>query len=127
MPHDRKPPEKTMPLPLPPASLRTRKKGPRNRRFGDLPYAETEILKLHNALSHHGVGDLQEAGNVGAEHHVARLAALDGGVIAGLEDVLMPCSFSSTSSKLQLMRREFWLISRPEVATPPALEALPGV
>ena len=77
-----------MPLPPPPASLRTCKKGPRNRRFGDLPYAATEILKLHNALSHHGVGDLQEAGNVGAEHHVARLAALDGGVIAGLEDVL---------------------------------------
>ena len=24
------------------------------------------------------------------------------------------------------MRMEFWLISRPEVATPPALEALPG-
>ena len=81
MPHDRKPPEKTMPLPPHPASLRTCKKGPLNRRFGDLPYAATEILKLHNALSHHGVGDLQEAGNVGAEHHVARLAALDGGVI----------------------------------------------
>ena len=62
MPHDRKPPEKTMPLPPPPASLRTRKKGPpKQDSFGDLPYAETEILKLHNALSHHGVGDLQEA------------------------------------------------------------------
>ena len=44
--------------------------------------------RSHNALSHHGVGDLQEAGNVGAEHHVARLAALDGGVVAGLKDAL---------------------------------------
>ena len=68
MPHDRKPPEKNRAPSAAPASLRTRKKGPRNRRFGDLPYAATEILKLHNALSHHGVGDLQEAGNVRAEH-----------------------------------------------------------
>ena len=44
--------------------------------------------RSHNALSHHGVGDLQEAGNVRAEHHVARLAALDGGVVAGLKDAL---------------------------------------
>ena len=28
MPHDRKPPEKTVPLPLPPAFLRTHKKVP---------------------------------------------------------------------------------------------------
>ena len=35
---------------------------------------------------------------------------------------MMPFSLASTSSKLQLRRSEFWLISRPEVATPPALE-----
>ena len=40
---------------------------------------------------------------------------------------MMPCSFSSTSSKLQDILREFWLCSRPEVATPPALAALPGM
>ncbi|CAN4012606.1 Holin, partial [Dysosmobacter welbionis] len=32
----------------------------------------------------------------------------------------------STSSKDQDMRMEFWLISRAEVATPPALAALAG-
>ena len=39
---------------------------------------------------------------------------------------MMPFSLASTSSKVQLRRSEFWLISRPEVATPPALEALAG-
>ena len=34
--------------------------------------------------------------------------------------------FLSTSSALQLMCMAFWLISRPLVATPPALTALPG-
>ena len=42
----------------------------------------------HDSLSHHGLGDLQEAGDVGAEHQVAGLAALDGSVVAGLEDLL---------------------------------------
>src|SRR6266513_1786969 len=32
----------------------------------------------------------------------------------------------STSSRVHEKRIEFWLISRPEVATPPALAALPG-
>jgi len=35
-------------------------------------------------------------------------------------------SFASTSSKVQLSLSLFWLISRAEVATQPALEALPG-
>jgi hypothetical protein len=35
-------------------------------------------------------------------------------------------SLASTSSEVQLRRIEFCVISRPEVATPPALEALPG-
>ena len=33
---------------------------------------------------------------------------------------------ASTSSRVQERRRLFWLISRPEVATPPAFDALPG-
>src|SRR4030095_15914789 len=33
---------------------------------------------------------------------------------------------SSTSSRVQVIRNEFWLISSPETATPPALDALPG-
>ena len=36
------------------------------------------------------------------------------------------CSLASTSSKVQFRRWLFWLISRPEVATPPALAALAG-
>ena len=39
---------------------------------------------------------------------------------------MMPCSFSSTSSRVQERRMLFCDISRPEVATPPALAALPG-
>src|SRR5665647_2098725 len=39
---------------------------------------------------------------------------------------MMPCRRASTSSRVQLRRRLFWLISSPEVATPPALTALPG-
>src|SRR6266446_6335331 len=33
---------------------------------------------------------------------------------------------ASTSSRVQLMRNEFWLISNPDTATPPALDAFPG-
>ena len=40
---------------------------------------------------------------------------------------IMPCNLLSTSSRLQLIRRLFWLISNPDVATPPALLALPGL
>src|SRR4030067_1427248 len=36
------------------------------------------------------------------------------------------CSRLSTSSLAQLRRMLFWHISTPEVATPPALAALPG-
>jgi glutamate dehydrogenase (NADP+) len=39
---------------------------------------------------------------------------------------MIPSSFWSTSSRDQLIRRLFWLISSPEVATPPAFDALPG-
>ena len=40
--------------------------------------------------------------------------------------IMMPSSFWSTSSRVQLIRRLFWLISSPEVATPPAFDAFPG-
>ena len=39
---------------------------------------------------------------------------------------MMPLSLASTSSNVQDRRAEFWHISRADVATPPALEALPG-
>ena len=39
---------------------------------------------------------------------------------------MMLWSFSSTSSEDHESLSEFWLISRPEVATPPALDAFPG-
>ena len=39
---------------------------------------------------------------------------------------MMPFSFESTSSNVHDSLSEFWLISSAEVATPPALEALPG-
>lgn len=39
---------------------------------------------------------------------------------------MMECSFASTCSRVQLKRWAFWLISRPDTATPPALLALPG-
>jgi len=38
----------------------------------------------------------------------------------------MVCSQRSTSSRVHDRRIEFWVISKPEVATPPALAALPG-
>lgn len=38
---------------------------------------------------------------------------------------MMPLSLLSTSSLVQATREEFWAISRPETATPPALAALP--
>ena len=41
-----------------------------------------------DTLSHHGLCDLQETGDVRTDHQVARLAALDGSIVAGLEDVL---------------------------------------
>lgn len=38
---------------------------------------------------------------------------------------MISLSFESTSSEVQAMRCEFWAISRPETATPPALAAFP--
>ena len=40
--------------------------------------------------------------------------------------IMILCRRSSTSSRVQLRRALFWDISRPEVATPPALAALAG-
>src|SRR5260370_38633218 len=40
--------------------------------------------------------------------------------------IMILCRRSSTSSRVQLRRALFWAISRPEVATPPALAALGG-
>ena len=39
---------------------------------------------------------------------------------------MMACRRASTSSDVQDRRSEFWLISRPETDTPPALAALAG-
>src|SRR5690606_17514389 len=39
---------------------------------------------------------------------------------------MMPFRRKSTFSRAQLNLREFWDISMPEVATPPALDAFPG-
>ena len=47
-----------------------------------------DYLKSDNTLCHHCISNLQEASNVCAEHEVAGLAALDGCVVASLEDVL---------------------------------------
>src|SRR5215467_2764050 len=40
--------------------------------------------------------------------------------------IMILCRRSSTSSRVQLSRALFWAISRPDVATPPALAALAG-
>src|SRR6266576_542149 len=40
--------------------------------------------------------------------------------------IMILCRRSSTSSRVQLSRALFWAISRPLVATPPALAALAG-
>ncbi len=45
-------------------------------------------LLLHNALRKHGVGNLQEAGNVCADNKVSGLTALNGGVVCVVEDIL---------------------------------------
>ena len=39
---------------------------------------------------------------------------------------IIVCSLASTSSLVHDRRIEFWLISKPDVETPPALAALPG-
>jgi 1-acyl-sn-glycerol-3-phosphate acyltransferase len=79
-----------------------------------------------DALGEHGVGDLDEAGHVGALHvvdvvavlavfHARRVNALHDAVQAGVHLVARPAQVHGVLA-----------ISRPEVATPPALEALPG-
>src|SRR5450759_5606215 len=40
--------------------------------------------------------------------------------------IMIACNRCSTSSRDHDSRIEFWLISSPDVATPPALDALPG-
>ncbi len=80
-----------------------------------------------NTLSHHGVCNLFKACNVGA-HDVVALVAVAG---CGVDSIVVNVDhdvvklFASTSSKVQDSLSEFWDISRAEVATPPALEALP--
>ena len=51
-------------------------------------FADQETKALYDALGHHCFCNFQEACNIGTDHQVARLAALDRGVIAGLVDVL---------------------------------------
>ena len=90
------------------------------------PYLTPPVL--HQPLVYHRVGHLLEAGDVGADHVVALEAVLAGALDAGACGCwrMISCRRRSTSSALQARRIEFWLISRPEVATPPALAALPG-
>ncbi len=82
---------------------------------------------LNGSLVHHRVGNLEETGDVGAIHVVARSSEAFGSVDAGLWMLfMMPLSRLSTSSRVQESRRLFWDISSPDTDTPPALAALPG-
>ena len=79
-------------------------------------------------VGQHRVGDLLEAGDVGAldvvDVVVADPAVLDAAGVDALHDVEeQPLELAPPST---VRRSEFWLISRPETATPPALAALPG-
>ena len=88
------------------------------------------LQESHDALSHHGIGHLEEAGDVGAHDVVGRLVAVFCGGFGSASakmPFMMPLSFSSTSSNVQLQAHGSSGSSpEPEVATPPALAALPG-
>src|SRR3546814_4825817 len=75
----------------------------------------------------HGLGDADEAGDVGAQDIVAGGAIFVGGRGELSWMLRMICaSRCSVWSKVQLSREAFCCISSAEVATPPALAALPG-
>ena len=94
----------------------------------DLLNAELrEIQALDQPLIHHRIGDLEEAGDVRAVDVVAGVPNCPAVSQHALWIAfMMRCSRSSTSSRDQLRRMLFCDISRPDVATPPALAALPG-
>ena len=91
-------------------------------------FSEKLSFKSDKTLSHHSIGNLLEARDVGAGNQVVAQTALSSGLRGGGMDVghdvvqlARPLPRPSRSR-----RSEFWLISRPEAATPPALTALEG-
>ena len=71
---------------------------------------------LYMSLSAHSFSNFDKATDVSALH-VVNLVAILAVFYASIVDI---------SSAVQLYLMEFWLISKPETATPPALAALPG-
>ena len=90
------------------------------RQAGIIGGAYRESGQVHKALAYleeaadkaspDNVGDLEEAGDVGAVHVVARRAVFFGGLVRQFSWMLimMLCRRSSTSSRVQLRRSEFW-------------------
>jgi hypothetical protein len=99
----------------------------RGAKVDELHLTALELIEDH-ALRQHGVGHLHEAGHVGAvdvaHAAVGALAVLQAGGVDALHDLVQ--ARIDLVSRVQDRRMAFWLISRPEVATPPALLALPG-
>ena len=81
----------------------------------------------HNALIEHCVSHLHEASDVRANYEISRYPYSSAVSRAFLWIVnMMWRKRESTSSRGHGNRIEFWLISRPDAATPPAFAALPG-
>lgn len=82
---------------------------------------------LDDPLGQHSVGYLQEAGDVGTGYQVAGhfvfICCPDGAAVNVLHNLPQPFIhlFKGWDSRIP-----FWLISRPDTATPPALAALAG-
>ena len=86
------------------------------------------IFRLNNTLSVHSIYNFFEACDVSTCYIVAFSCRNVLAASSMLWQILtmIPCSFASTSSNVQLRRSLFWVISRADVATPPAFAALPG-
>ena len=81
----------------------------------------------YHALIEHGISDFYESSDVRADYEIAGCPYSSAVSQEFLKIVdMMWRNRESTSSRGHGKRIEFWLISRPEVATPPAFAALPG-
>ena len=81
---------------------------------------------LYNTLRHHSFGNFHEAGNVGTFHivHIITVFTVGDTLFVNSAHDLMQSGIHFIGSPGICMA--FCVISSPEVATPPALTALPG-
>ena len=85
------------------------------------------VWLLNNSLCDHCIGNFYKSADIGAIHIVDKSVFFGSVFYTGFMNIFHYClSLASTSSRDHGSLIEFWVISSPDVATPPAFAALPG-